>query len=233
MKKTFKQYTILWAILLVAYNIIVFAVRPIAGFVRLYDARFWISWGCVVLAFLIQLLLARKAFQSENKERFFLNIPLITESYAALIVMIVAASVLMLIPDCPAWIAVIVCTVICAFSGLAVVKAEIAADVVSDLDKKIKSNTLFIKSLTMDAERLMAKAKSTEVKVECKKVFEAVRYSDPMSHDTLSGIESQLSIQFAKLSEAVASDSADLVVAITADFLALSAERNNMCKLLK
>ena len=233
MKKTFKQYAILWAILLAAYNIIVFAVRPIVGFVRLYDARFWISWGCVILAFLVQLLLARKAFQSENKDRFFLNIPLITVSYMALVVMIVAASVLMLISDCPAWIAIIVCAVICAFSGLAVIKAEIAADAVSAVSERVKGKTQFIKSLTVDAENLMAQAKSEQTKDVCKKVYEAIRYSDPMSHDALSGIESQLSIQFAKLSEAVANDSSDLVVAITADFLAFLAERNKKCKLLK
>lgn len=232
MKKTFKQYAILWAILFAAYNIIVFAVRPIAGFVRLYDARFWISWGCVILAFLIQLLLARKAFQSESKERFFLNIPLITESYAALIVMIVAASFLMLIPDCPAWIAVIVCAVICAFSGLAVVKTEIAADVVADVDEKVKSNTLFIKSLTVDAENLMAQAKSEQAKAVCKKVYEAIRYSDPMSHDALASIESQITIRFNALSEAVKNDS-DAVASIAEEVILLVGERNKKCKLLK
>lgn len=232
MKKTFKQYTILWAILLVAYNIIVFAVRPIAGFVRLYDARFWISWGCVILAFLIQLLLAYKAFQSENKERFFLNIPLITESYAALVVMIVAASVLMLIPDCPAWIAVIVCAMICAFSILAVVKAEIAADAVSAVDEKVANSTLFIKSLTIDAESLMAQARSEQTKSVCKKVYEVIRYSDPMSSDALASLESQITIRFHALSEAVKHET-DMVSTIADEVILLVSERNKKCKLLK
>ena len=232
MKKTFKQYTFLWAILLAAYNIIVFAVRPIAGFVRLYDARFWISWGCVILAFLIQLLLARKAFQSENKERFFLNVPLITESYAALVVMIVAASVLMLIPDCPAWIAIIVCAVICAFSGFAVVKAEIAADAVSAVDAKVKGNMLFIKSLTVDAESLMAQTRNEQTKAVCKKVYEAIRYSDPMSHDALASIESQIAIRFHALLEAVKNNS-DTVSAIADEVILLVGARNKKCKLLK
>lgn len=232
MKKTFKQYTILWAILLAAYNIIVFAVRPIAGFVRLYDARFWISWGCVILAFLIQLLLARKAFQSENKERFFLNVPLITESYAALVVMIVAASVLMLIPDCPAWIAIIVCAVICAFSGLSVVKAEIAANAVSVVDEKVKGSTLFIKSLISDAEILMVQARGEQAKTICKKVYESVRYSDPMSHDALASIENQITLRFHALSEAVSNDS-DSVSAIADEVILLVGERNKKCKLLK
>ena len=232
MKKTFKQYTILWMILLAAYNIIVFAVRPIAGFVRLYDARFWISWGCVILAFLIQLLLARKAFQNESKECFFLNIPLITVSYAALIVMIVAASVLMLIPDCHAWIAIIVCAVICAFSGLAVVKAGIAADEVATVDEKIKGSTLFIKSFTVDAENLMAQARSEQAKAACKKVSEAIRYSDPMSHDALASIESQITIRFHALTEAVKNDS-DAVTTIAEEVILLVGERNKKCKVMK
>ena len=53
MKKNFKFYIIIWAILLVLYNLTVFLVRPVMpGYIINYDARFWISWGVIIATFI-------------------------------------------------------------------------------------------------------------------------------------------------------------------------------------
>ena len=52
MKKNFKFYALIWAILLALFNLVVFLVRPIIpGFVIVYDARFWIAFVFIVAAF--------------------------------------------------------------------------------------------------------------------------------------------------------------------------------------
>ena len=234
MKKNFKFYIIIWAILLAVYNLTVFLVKPvIPGYVINYDARFWISWGVIISTFIGQLLCAKVAFDSKNNEKLFLNIPLITQSYTALVIATVIGSGLMLIPDCPAWIAAIVCAVVLGFSAISVIKAKAAADIVSDTDDKIKTQTFFIKSLTVDAESLIARAKSEAVKAECKKVYEAVRYSDPMSNGALASIESEITITFAKLSEAVVDNNFKTVFEFTSEIIILLGDRNKKCKLLK
>ena len=58
-------------------------------------------------------------------------------------------------------------------------------DVVSEIDDRVKAQTFFIHSLTADAQTLMSFAKSDVVQTECKKVYESIRYSDPMSNDAL------------------------------------------------
>ena len=58
--------------------------------------------------------------------------------------------------------------------------------------------------LTIDADTLMAQAKSDGVKAECRKVYEAIRYSDPMSNDALASVEGKISAKFAELSAKVA-----------------------------
>ncbi len=233
MKKNFKFYIIIWAILLVLYNLTVFLVRPVMpGYIINYDARFWISWGVIIATFIGQLFCAKVAFASKNNEKLFLNIPLITQSYTALVVATIAGSALMLIPDCPAWIAAIVCAAVFGFGAISVIKAKAAADIVSDTDDKIKTQTLFIKSLTVDAEGLISRAKSEAVKAECKKVYEAIRYSDPMSSDALTGIESQITLKFNEFSNAVTSGT-DNIETLANEVVILVGDRNKKCILLK
>ena len=234
MKKNFKFYIIIWAVLLSIYNLTVFLVKPIVpGYVINYDARFWISWGVIIAAFIGQLICAKIAFDSKNNEKLFLNIPLITQSYTALIVATIVVSILMLIPNCPAWIAAIVCAVVLGFSIISVVKAKAAADIVSDVDDKVKANTLFIKSLTVDAEHLMNTAKTAELKAEAKKVYEAVRYSDPMSSEALATAESAITIKFKEFQDAVKNNDIDLAKSSANELVFLINDRNKKCKLLK
>ena len=234
MKKNFKFYVIAWAILLAIYNLTVFLVKPILpGYVFNYDARFWISWGVIIATYLGQLFCAKVAFDSKNKEKLFLNLPLITESYASLITATIIGSILMLIPNCPAWIAAIVCAAVLGFSIVSVIKASVAADLVSETDDKVKTKTFFIKSLTVDAEGLISRAKSENIKAECKKVYEAVRYSEPMSSAALASIESDITIKFFKLSEAVVSEDSEAVVTLAEEIIILLGDRNKKCKLLK
>ena len=234
MKKNFKFYIIIWAILLVLYNLTVFLVRPVMpGYIINYDARFWISWGVIIATFIGQLFCAKAAFDSKNNEKLFLNIPLITQSYTALVVATIAGSALMLIPDCPAWIAAIVCAAVFGFGAISVIKAKAAADIVSDTDDKIKTQTLFIKSLTVDAEGLISCAKSEAVKAECKKVYEAIRYSDPMSNEALSVIDAKITVKMDEFTSAVGADDAEKTKEISDEIVILVGDRNKRCKLLK
>ena len=117
MEKNNKNYTLIWAILLVVFNLVVFLVRPIIpGYEIHYDTRFWIAWAFIVAAFVGNLWCAATAFKAQNLKKLFYNLPLITISWRALIIMMAVGCVLMLIPNCPAWITAIVCIVIFAFN---------------------------------------------------------------------------------------------------------------------
>ena len=110
MKKNFKSYAIIWAVLFAVFNIVVFLARPvIPGYVVSYDVRFWIAWVFIIASFAANLLCANKAFKAENLEKLFYKVPLITVSYTGLIAMLVLGGALMLIPNCPVWIAAVVC----------------------------------------------------------------------------------------------------------------------------
>lgn len=233
MKKLFKYYAVCWAVLVVSFNLIVFIISNEIVGIDNVDGAFWIGYAFIMLAFVGQLVCAYFAFKEENRQKFFYSLPLITISYAATIASVIVGTFCMVIPNLPNWVGIIVCLVVLVFSAVSIAKAKAAADVVSGIDKKIKVKTLFIKSLTVDAESLMARAKTDEVNAELKKVYEAVRYSDPMSDEALSGIESQIILKFDLLSKAVAEEDAETVKSAAEELVILINDRNRKCKLLK
>lgn len=139
----------------------------------------------------------------------------------------------MIISPLPYWVGIILCAIVLGLNAIAVVKASIAIDIVGEIDEKVKERTFFIKSLTVDAENLISRAKSEAVKAECKKVYEAVRYSDPMSSNALASIESEITIKFANFSNAVVSDDTGVTVEYATELVILIGERNKKCRFLK
>lgn len=232
MNKKFKYYAIIWAILLAVFNVICFATPGEAAGMSKFSGAFWAGYIFITVAFIGQLVCAYIALNTDSKTKLFYNIPIIRVSYTGLILTIVFGALCMAIPNLPNWVGIIVCLLILAFTAIAVVKAKAASDVVENIDKKVKAQTLFIKSLTVDAESLLARGATPEAKAACKKVYEAVRYSDPMSNDALAGVESQITLKFNEFSSAVTSG-AENVSTLADELVILTGDRNKKCKLLK
>ena len=233
MKKNFKSYAVIWLILFAVFNAVVFIVRSAVLEYLSFDASFWIAWSIIIVAFSGNLVCAYFAFKAENTKKMFYKLPLITLSCSALIAMLVVGCVLMLIPKCPAWIASVICILVFAFNVITVVKAKWAGDTVSSIDEKIKAQTALIKSITVDAQILIGHAKNDTAKAECKNVYEALRYSDPITNQDLSSIENNISVKMSEFTLAVDEDDTEKVTAIAKEIVTLVKERNNKCQKLK
>ena len=232
MKKNFKFYFILWLILLAAFNAGIFLVRPvIPGYVLNDGAGFWTAWAFIMAAFAGNLICAYFAFKRQNLKKMFYNLPLITFSYAGLIVMLVLGGALMLIPGCPAWIAAVVCLIAAAVTAAAVVRADWAGKAAGAVEENVKAQTQLIKLLTVNAETLLAKAKTPDEKAAAKKVYEALRYSDPVSSEALSAIEAELTEKFKAFENAV--NAGQGAAEAAQSLLETLSERNGKCKALK
>lgn len=233
MKRNFGLYAICWAALLALFHVIVFVTPAEAMGMSKFGGAFWSGYGGITLAFVGQLVCAYFAFRADSAKKFFYRVPLITISYAALILTVIAGVVCMVVPGLPNWAGIVICLVILVFSAVVVVGAKAVGDTVATLDEQVKAKTAFIKSLTVEAEGLVSRAKSGPVREEAKRVYEGVRYSDPMSNGELAGIEGQITLKFAVFSDAVAADDGEKVKSIAGELLALLSDRNNRCKLLK
>lgn len=225
MKKRFSFYAISWAVLLALFNVVAF-VSPGWIWFEKYDAAFWIGYAFISATFLGQLVCAWFALKEEKASKLFYKISLLTASYTGLIVTFVVGGLCMLISPLPYWTGILVCSIVLAANILAVIKAAAAIDEVQRIDHKVKQQTCFIKSLTVDTELLLSRATTEEEKTLCKKVYEAVHYSDPMSCDALLDLEEKIILQFEKFANLPSAEAAD-------ETLFLLAERNKKCKMLK
>lgn len=232
MNKKFKYYAAIWAILLAVFNVVCFVTPDEVAGMSKFDGAFWVGYIFITVAFIGQLVCAYIALNTDDKTKLFYNIPIIRVSYTGLIFTVIFGALCMAIPKLPNWVGIIVCVLVLAFNAIAVIKAKAASDVVENIDAKVKAKTLFVKSLTVDAESLLTRATTPDAKNACKKVFEAVRYSDPMSNDALAGVESQITLKFNEFSNAITSG-ADNIDNLADELVVLIGDRNRKCKLLK
>lgn len=232
MKKAFKFYSAIWFVLFVLFNVLAFVS---VGWTKIekYTPSFWIGYIFITVAFIGQIICTYFALKDNDLKKTFYNISLVSTSYTGLILSFIFGGLCMIISPLPYWVGIILCAIVLGINVITVVKASAAIDIVGNIDEKVKESTLFIKALTVDAENLMSRAKSEAVKSECKKVYEAVRYSDPMSNSALASIESEITIKFSNFSGAVVSDDFDVVAKSSKELVILIGERNKKCKLLK
>lgn len=232
MRNKFKYYIAAWAVLFVIFHVIVFVTPSRTLEWNKSGSVFWISYIFITVTFVGQLVCAYFAWKEDSSKKLFLKLPLITISGTTLVVSTIVGTVCMVIPGLPAWIGVICCVLILGFQAVAIIKAAAAADIVSDMDEALAQKTFFIKSLTLKAEDLMKRANTEETKAVCKRVYEVIRYSDPMSNPGLTSEESQIEQKFEEFSHAVIAG-ADNISILTDELVLLVENRNRKCKLLK
>lgn len=233
MNKRFRTYAVIWAILFALFNVICFvSPNEMAGASKFVGA-FWTGYIFITLAFIGQLVCSYFALKAESLQKMFYNIPLITISYTGLIVMLIVGALAMAIPNLPNWIGIIACLAVLAFTAISVITAKAAGAIVSGIDEGVQAKTSFIKKITLDAENLVNRAKAPMLKKLCIKVYDAFRYSDPVSNTQLSDIENRIIEEFSMLTDAVLADDLDLTESSANEVITLVEERNSKCKLLK
>lgn len=232
MNKNFKFYTVIWAAMLALYNVIVFLVRPILPLVSTaYNSGFWITWGITIAAFVCNHICAYITLHGDNLEKMFYRIPLVSMSYTCLISMLVISGALMLIPNCPAWIAAVVCVAVFLLQVVSLVKSEWVAETVEATEQRIQESTSFIRRITAAAEKLISIAQTDEARASCRKVYEALRYSDPVSCEELEETETEIRQKFEIFSEKVGAG--EELTAVTEELMELIGDRNRKCKSTK
>ena len=236
MKKSFKIYAITWTLAIITFNIISF-ITPTDKI-----GSFWVGYTFITSMFIIQLVCSYLFLKQDTKNKVFLvvilfilvvHIPIITISYIALLVSIIFGTVFMVVTKFPIWIAIIISLLVTVFYLIAIISMKPAINAIENIDKKVKMQTFFIKSLTIDAQTLTLKSKSNEIKQLSEKVYEAIRYSDPMNNEALTSCESAITLKFKEFEKSVIDDNLELAEDISKKLIILINDRNQKCKLLK
>lgn len=227
MKKNFKYYIITWLISVAVFNIISF----IAPIIRV--GLFWVGYAMITVMFIIQLACSLMFFKQNNKEKIFLNIPIITISYAALVVSVIVGLVFMAITGVSFWLAIIIASLVTGFYLIAIISVKTATGSIENTNEKVNLQTLFVKSLNVEAQTLAQKAYNDDIRLITDRVCEAVRYSDPVSNESLADCESKITLKFKEFEKSVVEHNTELAEKISNELISLINERNQKCKLMK
>lgn len=239
MKRQRNTYLLIWALTFIVYNVIIFAVLPdsytIAGAeYSKFGGAFWVGYIGITVALIGNLAVSMLFFsRSENAAKAFLNFPLLKISWGALITTFIAGTIIMAIQAIPNWVGTIICILILFFYAIAVITATSAADAAEAVEEKVKTRTSTMKKLTADAEALISQAPNDEIRTECKQVYEALRYSDPMSSDELADIETRIAANLLDFTDAVRDRKTEEVKAISKALQQQIQNRAVKCRALK
>lgn len=209
---------------------ITFALFNVLAFVIPTEktATFWIAYVFSVIAFLVQIPIWKTGFANkETLKSKFLGFPLISVGVTYLIIQLVAFALFMALPSIPKWIAIIVCAIILCFSALCLIAGNAGAEEINRIDAKQKTKRFYIDSLRVEVEMLINAEKDASTKMMLKKLAEKIRFSDPMSNDSLYDIEGEIDTKVKNLKNAT--DKKPLIEEIEL----LLVERNQKCKILK
>ena len=111
--------------------------------------------------------------------------------------------------------------------------AVFGATHIMNTERHVKEKVMYISMLKMDVDDVIAKTQDPTVKSALLELSEAVRFQDPMSHPSLSGIEGQLTAAVSRISTLVSegkNDEAAAEIKTARDLLDARARRCIMLK---
>ncbi len=197
-----------------------------------YDLTFLIGLVMAFAGTLLAVILVA-ALKISTKEKAFLNIAQFIIAYVLVVLSLALAGVYLYVGNVSNWFIYALLAVVFGFAIVAMLSAKVAVRTVETIGEKVNVQTLFVKSLTATAEHLMNTSKTAEFKVLTKKVYEAVRYSDPMSNALLIEMEEKIQNGFSDFENAVLGEDYELACSTADELLSLIDVRNKKCKLLK
>ncbi len=210
------------------------SVTSIKG--ELYSNRYDLTFLIGMLIALVGTAIATAfvlTLKVETKEKMFLNLSQFRTAYIVTVLSLILAGIYLFVGIVPDWMIYIAVVLVYGIAVISILKAKVAVSVVEGIDEKIKIQTFFIKSLTVNAEHLMHTSKTAELKTLAKKVYEAIRYSDPMSNAVLVEVEDKIQNGFVDFENAVNGEDIELASSTADELLSLIDIRNKKCKLLK
>ena len=218
MKKGFIKYSLLWFVALGLFNAGAFLFPN-----DLADSSFWIGYGAISFAFVLQLVSTAWFFKKDLLQKRLGKIPVPVFCMMDLIALLVigvafAATNMILI-------------VICSY---VVVGAQYVANIVVIVGSgKGGVATGFVAELKKNIDALVQAAENAEIKALAEEVSAAAASADTFSDVALAGVETKINGEMEKFSAAVEASDVENAKASAKQLLSYIKERNAKCKILK
>lgn len=233
MKNKFLLYFIGWLAVVALFNLIVFITPSEIDGVSKYNVMFWVAYAFITVEFLIQLGTSAFVLNAKSSQNALYSIPLHATSYVSLVLMLIVGAVCMAVITIPDWIGIIACSVVLVIQIIGMISAQFLRGNITATEQRVKQDTMLIRMLTAEAQSLTAVTGDANMAKCVNAVYEAFRYSDPMSNYGLQQIENNIMAKFNVFATCVRTNDVMGADMSSKELLAMISERNMKCKLYK
>ena len=216
-------------VLLALYNLVVFLV-PFAK-----TATFWWSYGFTWVCFGVVAVAIYIAFikKPDAKSRFY-GFPIAKIGVTYGMFQLIAGVIFMAVGQwVPAWVAVLVYAIALGAAALGLISADAVVDEIQQQDVKLKKDVSVMRAIQSKMGRLASQCQDPAAAAAVEALAEEIRYSDPVSNESLAEAEADLSAAVDELVDAVVNGEAELIQQLCRRANVLLEERNRLCKLNK
>ncbi|MBQ4557112.1 MAG: hypothetical protein IJA60_05650 [Clostridia bacterium] len=218
---------LIYAILLGVFNLLTFTI-----FKTRTDV-FWLSYGFMTFAFVVQIVSMFVAFVPTDVETAFFGIPLASFSVFYLCAELVIGAVFMIFQQVSFTLALIIQILLLAAFLIIAIISVLSANTVQAISDKVKENVFNLKSVLVDIEMMRDSCTDPELKVALRKLSETVKYSDPMSNEAIASVEQRITRKVSELQICLDDNQIDDAKQACADLERLYVERNKKLAISK
>lgn len=231
MKKKNETFIIIFLIVFLLYNVF-FWVIPFEK-----HASSWIVYGFSLISFIVSGLISYCAFRNKDMPKSKLyGFPVfrIGYIYLGLQILFCLAVYLLSIPfTIPAWIVIVISVLLLALALIGAMMADNARKKIEKIDEETFQSISTMNMLILAMENILDKTEGTVLADKAKHLEESFRYSDPISSEELTQIESQIQAELECLDGLVEEEKWESAEKQIVKVERKLTERNRWCKGLK
>lgn len=231
MTKNKIRWWIVFAVAMVAYHVVAFAI-PFPK-----NAVFFMSWLFTVIAICAQIYTVRTAFyQGESVRSKFYGFPIAKIGAIYLTVQLILGLCFMavgFVAVIPIWIPFVLYVLLLGAAAVGFISADAVRDEIERQDEKLKKDVRNMRMLQTKAVSMVQLAHDGQMRKLLEKFAEDLRFSDPVSSEATEELEASLTVCVDELRQTVIKDDKESASMMLQKAEEMLMERNILCKMEK
>ena len=234
MKGLFKKTSLISILLIYGLlNVILFVIITSKMEDQLENSTFWFVWAFTFIVNYLGVLGCSYLAKEKTKNDFVNNTPLYFSMYLFSFIYILLGMILMFIPSVQFTLALILEAIVSIFYIVTVLFLYNAISHIKSNDEKQAKKVFFIRNLQTEVDFCLGLVKENENKKLLIQLQEAIRYSDPMSDDSLESTEQQIELLVNRIKNECIVSNEQAIKELVDNLLNLIKYRNEKVKQLK
>lgn len=233
MTKNSKKYIVVISILIVLYNVLVWAIP----FPKNNITTFIINYVASMIALLAQPIIYYIAIH--NKDSLISKLygwPILKVGYVYGIIQLCITLLFYILGsfiEIPAWISIVVTIILIGFALIGILVTDTYREEIEKMEMNAPITKKIILDLRIDSELFAKKITSEPIHSELVAFAELVKYSDPVSTDSLVDLEDEIERKYSAIKELIINEKLIEARNELKEIYVLMEERNKRCKATK